>query len=167
MKIKQGLLATIAGAAIMMTSLYSVAMASPGGHHESMQMSQEKMHEHMKARLDKLAQRLEIKSSQQAVWEEFAKSVEVLADRNVKKPGDDADAATISRYQSDRATEFSKKLTVVADATAKLQAALTENQQKTLNQVARRFLHMDHGWNKGMHRRGKEGSHEEHAKDKE
>lgn len=125
--------------------------------HDQQQTSQERMHEHMKARLDKLAERLEIKSSQQAVWEEFAKSVEPLLERSVKKPNDDADAATIARYHAERATEFAKKLTVIADATAKLQKVLTEDQRKILNQASRRFLHKGHGWHGHSNEQGRDG----------
>jgi hypothetical protein len=119
----------------------------------------------MKVRLDKLAERLEIKSSQQAAWEEFAKSVEVLADRNPKKPKDDADAATISRYRAEKATEFANKLTKIADATAKLQTALSEDQRKILNQTAHRFLHHDQGVNHthhGMNHEGNEHGWDQH-----
>jgi len=139
------ILPTIVIGALLMTFFHSVAMASPYGHDEQKQMAPEKMHEHMKARLDKLAERLEIKASQQTVWEEFAKSVEPLAERSVKKPDEQADAAAIARYRADRATEFAKKLTVIAEATAKLQAVLTENQRKTLNLASRHFLHNGHG----------------------
>ena len=58
----------------------------------------------------------------------------------MKKPNDDADASTISRYRAEKATEFARKLTKVADATAKLQTALTEDQRKVLNQASHRFL---------------------------
>ena len=166
MNIKPNLLTlpTIVIAAFLMTTFHSVAMARPSEHCDQKQMSHEqmspeKMHEHMKSRLDKLAERLEIKSSQQAAWGEFAKSVETLAERSVKKPNEDADAATISRYRAEKATEFAKKLTRIADATAKLQTALTEDQRKILNQTSRRFLHRDHGWNHkdhGMNRKGHE-----------
>ena len=157
-------LPTIAIAALLMISFHSVAIASPGEQCDSKQMrheqrSPEKMHELMKARLDKLADRLEIKASQQTAWEEFSKSVRTMAERNVKKPSDDADAATISRYRAEMATEFSKKLTRIADATAKLQKTLTEDQQKILNKAARRFLQRGHGWNhkdQGMDREGHE-----------
>lgn len=152
MNIKSGILIlpTIAIGALLMATFHSVAIASPGGHCDQKQMSHEqmspeKMQEHMKNRLDKLAERLEIKSSQQAAWGEFAKSVETLAERNVKKPNDDADAATISRYRAEMATEFAKKLTRIADATTKLQTVLTEDQRKILNQTSRRFLHKGHG----------------------
>jgi len=144
---KLGILATIVTGSILAATFHSIAMASPAEHYDRQQMIQEKMQEHMKIRLDKLAERLEIKSSQQAVWEEFAKSVEMLADRNAKKPGDDADAASISRYRADRATEFAKKLTKIADATAKLQAALSADQRKILDQTAQRFLRHEQGVN--------------------
>jgi len=174
---------TVVIAALLMITFHSVAMASPGEHCDKKQMSHEqinpeKMHEQMKDRLDKLAERLEIKSSQQAVWEEFAQSVEMLAEQHVKKPNDEADAATISRYQAERATEFSKKLAKIAGATAKLQTALTEDQRKILNQASHRFLHRDHGWNHKNHERNREcheldqrgssdmeGHHDDHNKD--
>jgi hypothetical protein len=152
MKFKPGILATMAIGAILITTFHSVAMAGSTGHYGQKQMSPEKIHEQMKVRLDKLAARLEIKASQQAAWEDFAKSVEMLADRNMKKPGDDADAATVSRYRAESATEFAKKLTLVADATGKLQAALSEAQRKTLNQTARRFLRENRGWKHNNHR---------------
>lgn len=156
-KLSKLMLPTIAIGALLMTNFQSVAMASPDGHGEQMQMSQERMHDHMQAKLDKLAERLEIKSSQQSVWEEFTKSVEPLMERNMKKPADDADAATIARNRADRATEFAKKLTKIADATAKLQAALTDDQRKIFNQVSRRFSHRHHGWQGNNHERGHEG----------
>jgi len=137
--------------------------------HDQSQINTERMHEHMKAGLDKLAERLELKSSQQAAWEEFTKSVEPLAERSVKKPNDDADAAAIARYHAERATEFARKLTGIADATAKLQKVLTEDQRKILNQVSRRFLHKDHGWHGHAHEQdhGAHGWHQPGESDKE
>ena len=124
----------------------------------------------MKARLDKLAERLEIKSSQQAAWEDFAKSVEPLVEQSLKNPGDDADAATVARYRADRATEFARKLTGIADSTARLQKVLTEDQRKILNQASHRFLHEHNGWNREGHEwnhhmdSDKEGRHDDHNK---
>jgi hypothetical protein len=155
---KLGILATIVSGAILITTFHSIATATAAENYGQKQMGQENMHEHMKVRLDKLAARLEIKSSQQAVWEEFAKSVEMLAERNAKKPNDDADAATISRYRAERATEFANKLTKIADATAKLQAALSEDQRKVLNQTAHRFLRYDQGVNHTHHGMNHEGN---------
>lgn len=145
MNIKRGIQTTIVIGAILMTAFHSAAMASHGEHCNYKKMSPAEMYQHMEQRLDKLAKRLEIKSSQQTVWEEFAKSVVTLAVPNVKKPNDDADATTIARYRAERATEFAEKLTKIADATEKLQTALTEDQRKILNQASRRFLHKHHG----------------------
>jgi hypothetical protein len=155
---KLGILSTLAVGIVLTTALHSYAMAASAENYGQNQMRQEKMHDHMKARLDKLAERLEIKASQQAVWEEFAKSVEMLADRNTKKPNDDADAATISRYRAERATEFANRLSKIADATAKLQAALSEDQRKILDQNAHRFLRHDQGTNHMHHGMDSEGN---------
>lgn len=158
MNIKQGKLTLpiFAIGVLLITTFYPAAMASPGGHCDSKHMSREqmspdKMHEHMKGRLGKLAERLEIKASQQAAWEEFARSVGMLAERTVKKPNDDADAATIARYHAEKAAEFARKLARIADATAKLQKALTEDQQKIFNQASHRFLHKDQGMDREGH----------------
>lgn len=163
MNSRLGILAAISIVTALTTAFHSVAMANPPVHCDQTQMSpekmQEQMQEHMKARLDRLAGRLEIKASQQAAWDEFAKSVTMLAEPHVKAPNDDADAAAISRYRADRAAEFAKKQAAVADATAKLQAALTEPQRKILNQESRRFLHTRHGW-RHMSRGRDHGGHE-------
>jgi hypothetical protein len=156
-KLSKLILPSIAIGVLLIPTFHSIAMASPGEHCDQKQMSPEKMHEHMKARLDKLAERLEIKSSQQAAWEEYATSVEHLVERSVKKPNDDADAATISRYRADRATEFAKTLNGIAEATAKLQKVLTDDQRKIFNQASRGFLHEHHGWHGQKHEQGREG----------
>jgi hypothetical protein len=126
--------------------------------HDQQQTSPERTHEFMRARLDKLAERLEIKSSQQAAWEEFTKSIEPLLEQHVKNPDDDADAAAIARFRAERATEFARKLAGIADATAKLQKVLTADQQKILNQASRRFLHKQHGWRGNGHEQGNDGN---------
>ena len=156
---KLGILSTIVIGIVLVTSFHTVAMANPAESYGHKQTSDEKMREHIKARLDRLAERLEIKSSQQAIWDEFTKSVEMLADRNEKKPGYDADAATISRYRAARATDVAGKLTRIADATARLQAVLSTDQRKILDQTAHRFLRDDRETNhfhRGMHRGGSE-----------
>ena len=151
LNIKFGVLATMVIGMVLVTAFHSVAMASPGGHCEHEQMSPEKMHQFMKSRLDKLEGRLEIKSSQLASWDEFAKSVESLSERHVKEPSPDADASTVSRYRAERAAEMAKNLATIADTTAKLQAVLTEDQKKILNQASHRFLRDRHGWNQQNH----------------
>lgn len=144
--LKLGMLATVAIGAVLLASFHSIAMANPEGHCDAMQVSAEEKHEYMKTRLDKLAARLEIKSSQQVAWDDFSRSVEALAERHAKEPKDDADAAAILHYHAERAAEFAKKLTVVADASAQLEAVLTDNQKRAFSQVSRRFLHEHHGW---------------------
>ena len=151
LNIKFGVLATLVIGMVLITAFHSVAMASPGGHCDHEQMSSGKMHEFMKSRLEKLATRLEIKSSQLSSWDEFAKSVELLSEKYVKEPSPDADAATVSRYRAERAAELAKTLATIADTTAKLQAVLTEDQRKIFNQASHRFLHHRHGWDQPSH----------------
>jgi len=139
------ILTAIAVGTFLVTAVNSVAVASPGDHCDPKQISAESIHERINSRLSSLAERLEIKSSQQATWEEYAKSVEALAEQSSKRPNDDADAATLSRYRADKATDFAKKLNVIADATAKLQKVLTEDQRKIFNQVSQHFFHKHHG----------------------
>jgi len=152
---KLGLAATFATGAILVSLFSSIAMADPAKHCNDKAMStqqiRQQMQERIKTRMDRLAQRLEIKASQQQVWEDFAKSIESLPDWNAKRPGDDADAATIARYRADRAAEMAGKLTKVADATAKLQSALSEDQRKILNQTAQLILHRDHRFGRMHH----------------
>jgi len=152
---KLGLLATLVTGTILIASFNSIAMADPAGHCGHLQMTQEQMQQHMqermKTRMDRLAQRLEIKASQQSVWEGFAKSVETLPELKAKMPADDADAATIARYHADRTAEMAGKLTRIADATAKLEAALTPDQRKVLDQTAHLFLHHRQGAGFGHH----------------
>lgn len=147
----KGLFIIVAVVTFTMATFNSVSMANTEMRCDPKQMNSGMMHDHMKQRLDRLAGRLEIKSSQQAAWEEFSKSVETLADRNSNQPDANADAAAISRYHAERATEIAKKLTVIADTTAKLQKVLNEDQRKILNQVSHRFLHQDHEWNTHGH----------------
>ena len=152
---KLGLAATFVTGAILLSSFNSIAMADPANHCNEKAMSTQQMRqlmqERIKTRMDRLAQRLEIKASQQPVWEDFAKSVEALADGNAKRPGDDADAAAIARYRADRAAEMAGKMSKIADATAKLQSALSEDQRKILNQTAQRMLHRDHRFGRMHH----------------
>jgi hypothetical protein len=167
-----GMLATLTIGVLVTMTVPSVAMATPAGHCGHEQMSSEKMHEQMKAGLDKLEGRLEIRSSQLGAWEEFAKSVEMLRQETQKRPNDDADAATIAHYRAEWAGEFAEKLTAIADATDKLQESLTDDQRKVLNQAARHFLHAGHGWKhrthgscRESHEREQRGHHDDKEKD--
>lgn len=110
----------------------------------------EKMHELVKARLDKLANRLEIKASQRPAWEAFAKAVEALADRPLKHPDEDADAPAIAHFRADMVADMAKRLSAIADATDKLAAVLSADQRRVLNEEFMRFQRGGH-WD-GAHR---------------
>ncbi len=104
----------------------------------------EKMQAMITARLDKLHERLEIKASQQGAWDAFAKSVEALPQGMASPPDKDADAATIAHFRAERTANIAKKLSAIADTTAKLQAVLTPSQREILNEQSRHFGH--HGF---------------------
>lgn len=141
MKIKE-LLARIAIGTIVAVSVNSVAMADSGTQGDTpRQTKATAMNDRIQHRLEQLSQRLEIKASQQSAWEEYARSVSMLEDRNWKRPDKDADAAAIAHFRADRATVLAKELTVIAEATDKLQKVLTEDQRKIFNEVSRLSMH--------------------------
>jgi LTXXQ motif family protein len=159
MNIKFVKLSAVLISALFSTVFQTAAMAEE--HCDQMSMGHEQMHRErpakmqdtMKSKLDKLAERLELRASQQSAWDEFSKSVGMLADRNMKKIDDNADAVAIARYRADRASEMAGKLNSIAGATAKLRAVLNEDQRKILDQVANRFTEMkrmDEGMGQGM-----------------
>ena len=65
-------------------------------------------------------------------------------DMSAKKPEGNADAASIVRFRADMVAARAKKLGQVADATVKLQAALTPEQRKTFDQIVRHAHHRHH-----------------------
>ena len=102
-------------------------------------------HQHrIRARLARMADRLEIKASQQEAWKAYGAVAMSMADASVlTRPAADADAATVLRYRAERAGEMAQKLAKQADATAALQAALTPEQRAVLDQMTRRFGGME------------------------
>ena len=92
-------------------------------------------------RLDSAASRLEIKASQQSAWQAYAAAFQALGETDAAKPATEADAASIAREHAERATAFARKLTVIADATARLQGVLSPEQKSTLNQITREAGH--------------------------
>jgi hypothetical protein len=116
---------------------------------------QQRMQSRMQARLDKMAERLEIKASQQDAWQTYAKVYQGMFDARPTPPAKDADAATLMRHRADRAAQMATKLTTLADATAKLQSALTPEQAKTLADMTRHPMGGRHGKHGG---RGEHGS---------
>ena len=141
----------------LMTIGYSTAWAHPMGSDEQRPACAEQQRGSINDRLDKIGERLEIKASQQAAWEAYARTYKALADRHAKKPDQNADAVTFARYRAERVTEFAKKLTLIADATAKLQAVLSEDQRKIFNRVTRHSHHGGHEW---RHQHTHDGKHE-------
>ena len=103
-----------------------LASAAPGpGMREMTPEMTERMQSRMQSRLDKMAQRLEIKASQQDAWQAYVKTHKEMFDGGMKPAPKDADAATIARHRADMAAKMAQKLAIHADATAKLQSALT------------------------------------------
>lgn len=128
----------------LLNGMVSATLAESATHRGEGRAQPERMRELIKARLDKLADRLEIKASQQPAWEAFAKAVAALADRPLKRPDEDADAAAIAHFRAEMVADMAKKLSVIADATDKLAAALNADQRKVLNEEFRRFQHGGH-----------------------
>lgn len=115
------------------------ASASPGpGFREMTPEMTERMRDHMQARLDRMAERLEIKASQQDAWKAYAKVHQDMFDGSIKPAPKDADAAAIVRHRADTAALMAKKLATLADATAELQKVLTPEQNKLLAGMVRR-----------------------------
>jgi hypothetical protein len=106
--------------------------------------------EWVRAKLDMDANRLEIKSSQQSAWQEYAKARTALADRNFTRPAGEMDPAAMAKQHAERAAEGARKLAVLADATAKLQSVLSPEQRMTLAQISRHGMR-HHGWHGDGH----------------
>ncbi len=99
-----------------------------------------KWREGLKARLERLENRLEIKPSQQAAWGDFQESVERLPLRKIERPGKDADAAAIARFRAERAKVMAERFSKIAETTAKLESVLTEDQRKIFDEASRKSL---------------------------
>jgi hypothetical protein len=102
----------------------------------------------VQAKLDRLAARLEIKASQDPAWQGFTRAFRALAAQGgmaheaaAHEHTDDADAASLARHHAEHAAERARLLAAVADATAKLQQALSPEQQHIFNEAARRYVH--------------------------
>lgn len=132
--------------------------AGPSSGDEAAMHQQHRM-EHMqmkmKERTAKMASRLEIKASQQGAWAEYVKARESMWANPPVRPARDADAATIARSRADFAADMARKLAVVSDATAKLQAVLAPEQRKVLDEMARKGGHRGHHGDRGE--RGERG----------
>ena len=111
---------------------------------------------------DRLADRLEIKASQQNAWQAYTKALETATEHAGTKPEIKTDAASIARLHADMAAARAQKLAQIADATAKLQEVLSPEQRKTLDQIAAhggRHGHHFHDREHGDHERGQWDQH--------
>lgn len=106
---------------------------------------QERRQAGMKQRLDRMAERLDIKSSQQDAWAEYRKVRESLMGTPPQFPAKDADAATITRFRAEMAQRRAAHMAVMANATARLQEALDADQRRILAEMSR-------GGGRGGHR---------------
>lgn len=125
--------------------------------------------QHVQAHLDRLAERLEIKASQQAAWQKFSAAFKETAANHVMldhaplagNMGADADAATLARRRAERAEQHAQLLARLADATAALQASLSADQRLVFNEVARHYA-AEHGMGPMAHWGHGYGMYEHH-----
>ena len=147
------------------------AMHGMRGMHEAMG---QRWAQHVQAHLDKLAERMEIKASQEAAWQKFSSAFHNNMSMHPMMghpPGHEGeheapatDAAALARQQADRAWDHAQKLTQLADATAALQQVLTPEQRLVFDEAARHFAHEhgEHG-SMGMMAGGYHGAMEGHC----
>jgi cell pole-organizing protein PopZ len=114
-------------------------------------------------RLAHLADRLEIRASQQPQWQKFSAAFTDAAHAHFPEAGHGPadgplDAAGIARAHADHAARIAQAAARVADATAELQAVLGVDQRKVLDEVSRQFAHHGFGHGgEGMHGAGMHG----------
>ncbi len=147
--------ALFAGGLALASAMPASASPGPGFGGEITPEMQQRMQSRMQARLDQMANRLEIKASQQDAWQAYVKTHKEMFDGSMKPAPKDADAATLARHRADMAAKMAQKLATHADATAKLQSALTPEQAKTLADMTRHPMGGRHG---GRGERGSRGS---------
>jgi len=157
------------------TSMSSAAANAPTAPSEVKQDWAKERQERLKHFTDRLADRLEIKASQQNAFQGFVKTLGAANEHPAKIPDIKTDAASIARWHADMAAAHAQKLAQIADATAKLQEVLSLEQRKTLDQIAAHFGgrrgHRFHGGEReergdqehghwGRHGQGEGGGHD-------
>jgi cell wall-associated NlpC family hydrolase len=159
------ILAALSIGAILIAAPLCSAQAADAGKDQSEALAQQRQ-KWIRAKVDRDANRLEIKASQQAAWEDYANARKALAETTFTKLPENADAAAIARQRAERVSSFAQKLTKLAEATEKLQAVLSPEQRKTLDQIVRQ-AHCGHGHH-GRHggHRGLLGDGSEQGMDK-
>lgn len=144
----------------------TAAPAGAGMTHERLRAEMAQRHaEHVTALLDRLANRLEIKASQQPAWQGYAAALRDLMSPPLPAGAPEGkaapDAAALAREHADRAAEHAQKLARLADATAKLEQVLGADQREVLDETAR-HLTREHGPGPGMAHggwHGRDGAH--------
>jgi len=143
------------------------ALAAPAAPQPMPQQEPQRHQEMIKMHLAKMAERLEIKPSQQNAWQTYAKTyTSIMGGHMMQRPNENADAAAIVRHQADMTSEHAQKMLQLADATAKLQETLTPEQRQTLANMVRRVGMFHRGWmmQKGQsHEQGKSEQHGMHG----
>jgi hypothetical protein len=99
---------------------------------------------------DRIAERLEIKPSQQAAFQAYTTALQSAFTPPANHPDYKSDAAGIARMNADKAAEHAKRLAAIADATARFQEVLSPEQRKTFDQMAAAFMHHHHGMHPGF-----------------
>ena len=159
---RTALLATVlgvSGVALTVSALAAdsapAAKASPADRKAEMEQRRQEFFKHM---ADRMADRLEIKASQQAAWQSYITTLQSAMTPPAHMPEHPkTDAAGIARFNADMAAEHAKRLATIADATAKFQEVLTPEQRKTFDQMAAAFEHRHHGMHHGFG--GRDGGH--------
>jgi Spy/CpxP family protein refolding chaperone len=143
------------GVVALSASAYALSAAPVAS--TSAEAKQDWAKERLKHFTDGLANRLEIKASQQNAFQAFVKTLEAVAEHPSTPPEVKTDAASLARQHADFAAARAQKLAQIADATAKLQEVLNPEQRKTLDQIAARIAHRGghcfHGGERGEHGR--------------
>lgn len=121
-----------------------------------MEKHRQEMFKHMS---DRIAERLEIKPSQQGAFQAYTAALQAAMTPPASHPEYKSDAASIARMNADMAAEHAKRLATIADATAKFQEVLSPDQRKTFDQMAAAFMHHHHGFGH-EHGWGHDGEHD-------
>jgi hypothetical protein len=162
--------AALLGSAVLVTAVPALSQPHGEGHRGARhtQMTEadraqmrERMQARMNQRLDRIAARLEIKASQQDVWDIYRRARASMFENRPSRPARDADAATLTRFRADMAQRRAQHLATMADATAKLQQVLEPQQQKVLDEIVRQTG--PRGRHGGGHRHGGHRGGERHS----
>src|SRR5512135_1144317 len=98
----RGMTTALLGAALLSLSPAAFSAGAADGPPAGTQTQdiQARRHALVEARLNRMANRLEIKASQQGAWKAYAATVESLPDTPHPSPPRDADAAALLRFKA-------------------------------------------------------------------